>query len=107
MLRAINQNTFLYLCQSSDWQCLIEAEDEESAATIAIETIMADKKNDSRNISMFLAIKKLHNNLFIPEIEKEVKLFYSPIILANAGYYNEANKLDEIFKQEKDTENEQ
>ena len=98
MIRAINERTFLFLCQSSNWQCVIEAEDEESAATIAAETVM---KEEDKNISMFFAVKKLINNLFNLEIESEVKLFYAPITLANAGYYYEANKLEEMLSLEK------
>lgn len=105
MIRTINERIFLFLCQSSNWQCVIEAEDEESAATIAAENIMHNKDDEDKNISMFFAVKKLTNNLFNPELEAETKLFYAPIILANAGYYFEANKLEEIISLEK-TENE-
>jgi hypothetical protein len=101
MIRTINERTFLFLCQSSSWQCVIEAEDEETAATISAETIMRNKQDEDKNISMFFAVKKLINNLFNPEIDSEVKLFYAPIILANAGYYYEANKLEEILSLEK------
>ncbi len=99
MIRTINERTFLFLCQSSNWQCVIEAEDEESAATIAAEVIM---KEDDKNISMFFAVKQLANNLFNAELDPEAKLFYAPIILANAGYYHEANKLEEILSLKKD-----
>ena len=99
MIRVINQKAFLYLCQSSDWQCIIEAEDEETAATIAVENLMS-LKDKKLTMSMFVAVKQIVNNLFQEEDEKETKLFYSPIILANAGVYSEANVLDKDLKSE-------
>lgn len=99
MVRIINQTLFLYLCQSSDWQCIIESEDEESAATKAVESLFS-LKDKSLTMSMFVAVKKLVNNLFQEEDDPEVKLFYSPIILANAGFYTEANLLDKQLKSE-------
>lgn len=106
MIRTINQKTFLYLCQSSDWQCVVCAEDEEAAATLAVEYVMESKDSDTMNMGVAIVIKKLENNLFEQIKENEPKVFYAPIILANAGYYNEAQVLDNFFS-EQNPENEE
>jgi hypothetical protein len=105
MVRIINQISFLFLCQSSDWQCVIEAEDEETAATVAIESVMA-LEDKNLNMSMFIAVKQINNNLFQEQPDSETKLFYSPIILANAGFYNEANFLNKKLKTDIDYKDE-
>lgn len=102
MIRIINQSNFLYLCQSSDWQCIVESEDEETAATTAVEIAMS-LKDKSLNMSMFVAVKKIINNLFEDYEDVETKLFYSPIILANAGFHSEASILNEKLKIDCDT----
>lgn len=105
MIRIVNQSKFLYLCQSSDWQCIVESEDEETAATTAVEIALGFKDKDL-NMSMFVAVKRIHNNLFEDFEEPETKLFYSPIILANAGYHSEAAFLNEKLKTDFDELNE-
>ena len=101
MFRKVNSSTFLYLCQSADWQCVIQAEDHESAATQAVENLMTSS-GEGGNLSMVVTVTKLDNNIL--EIssneDKEIRTYYSPMILANAGFHNEAKKLDEILKQE-------
>lgn len=101
MLRKINRILNLYLCQSADWQCVLEAENEESAATIAVEKIMLSK-DQSFALSSMISVKKLSNNLIEYNEDFENIYFYSPIILANAGFHIEANNLHSILtKQEK------
>ena len=95
MIRTINEEQFLFLCQCADWQCIVEAEDEDTAATIAMENIMNDK--EKRSLSAVIAIKKLQNNLFVSSMEEEVQTFFSPLILANAGFHAEALKLQEFL----------
>ena len=100
MLRKINRVLNLYLCQSADWQCVLEAEDEESAATSAVEKIMFSKE-DVFALSSMVVVKKLSNNLIEGNEDFENVSFYSPIILANAGFHIEANNLHSILtKQE-------
>lgn len=111
MIRKVNTKYNLYLCQSCDWQTVIEAEDEESAATISVQKIMK-KESDEFSLSMVVAVIKLKNNIFDDFSEEEPKLFYSPLILANAGFHNESKNLHEILSKqdninfEEDQENE-
>lgn len=97
MLRKINRIINLYLCQSADWQCVLEAQDEESAATIAVEKIMLSKE-DVFSLSSVIVVKKLSNNLIEYNEDFENVSFYSPIILANAGFHFEANNLHSILE---------
>ena len=86
MLRKINYILNLYLCQSANWQCIIEANDEESAATSAIEKIMlSNNKEESFCLSTAVVVKRLSNNLLEPHDDFDPISFYAPVILANAG----------------------
>lgn len=105
MLRKINRVLNLYLCQSADWQCVLEAQDDESAATAAIEKIMLSKEA-SFSLSSMVVVKKLSNNLIEYNEDFESVCFYAPVILANAGFHAEANNLHSILvKQEKFLDN--
>jgi hypothetical protein len=108
MLRKINYILNLYLCQSANWQCVIESQDEESAATLAIEKIMlSSNKEENYCLSAALAVKKLPNNLIEPYDDFDAISFYSPIILANAGFHVEASNLHlKLQQQLDDLENE-
>ena len=66
MLRKINHVLNLYLCQSANWQCVIESEDEESAATTAVEMVMLNSKEDFYCLASTIIVKKLSNNLLDP-----------------------------------------
>jgi len=97
MIRKINNLEFLYLCQSADWQCIVESDSEENAATLAIENIMMTDESDKFSLTASIAIKKLDNNLFLDKEENEIIEFYSPMILANAGFHSEAKSLEELL----------
>ena len=95
MHRLINEIKFLFLCQNADWQCVIEAEDAEMAATLAVEQVF--KKKESAHLAEHFFVLKLPNNLEIFKTS-ETKVFSSPIILANAGLHTEAVKLQAFLK---------
>lgn len=108
MLRKINYILNLYLCQSANWQCIVEADDEESAATSAIEKIMfSNNKEESFCLSTAVLVKRLSSNLMEPQDDFDPISFYAPIILANAGFHVEANNLHlKLQQQIDDLENE-
>jgi hypothetical protein len=97
ILREITEEKFFYLCQNSNWQCVVEAEDELSAGTKVMENIMNDDKK--RSIGSHTIIKKLQNDLSHPFDENEKKIFFTPMLLADAGFHNESVKLKEFLDQ--------
>ena len=104
MIRRVNDTFCLFLCQSADWQCVVSAEDEESAACLAAENIMRFYK-DECSLSITILIKKLTNNLIETNIDSESVAFYSPTVLADAGYHNEAADLHNLLlNQEEENE---
>jgi hypothetical protein len=107
MLKKINRILNLYLCQSADWHCVVEAQDEESAATMAIEKIMFISKEDNFALSSTVVVKKLPNNLIERDENFNSVCYYTPMILANGGFHLEANNLHAILsEQQKEIDNE-
>lgn len=103
MIREVNELKFLFLCQSADWQCIVEAENEEIAATMAVENIMVvDEVKEKFSLSNSVAVKKIQNNLFQESEEEETVFFYSPMILANAGFHSEAKALEELIDKDRE-----
>lgn len=105
MIRRITDVTYLYLCQTADWQCIIEAEDEETAATIAIENAMAEENQEEKlGLTASVLVKKIQNNLYTQASEEDLQVFefYCPMILANAGFHSEAKSLEEFLDNEKE-----
>jgi hypothetical protein len=110
LLRKINNIKYLFLCQSADWQCVLEAEDEETAATLSVEKVMLfskDKQDDKFSLSMVIAVQKLPCNLIdeCSTLENSIA-YYSPVILANAGFHVESKNLHNFLQQQIDDENE-
>lgn len=106
MVREILSLTKFYLCQGGNWQAIVEAESTESAATKAIEKIMLET-SDEKKVSLSVAIQvlELSSDLIFSSQPKEVHVFYAPLILANAGFHNEAQKLQiHLDKQDEDDE---
>jgi hypothetical protein len=93
MVRKINYVLNLFVCQSANWQCIVEAEDYETAATMAVEKIMLASKDEHYCLSAVIVVKKITNNLLDSQESYETISYYSPIILANAGFHVEANNL--------------
>lgn len=100
MFRFINDNLYFFLCQSADWQCVIQAEDEESAATMAMEKLMFedDEKKSNYKLSVATVVEKLKNNMIEDGGAEEPVVFYTPLILANAGFHTEAANLEKVLE---------
>jgi hypothetical protein len=93
MLIKTNRVLNLYLCQSADWQCVVQAQDQESAATSALEIVMSNK-DQNFGLSTTIVVKKLSNNLL------EQNEDFEPLMLANAGFHLEAKNLHEILNKQ-------
>jgi hypothetical protein len=102
MLRKVNYILNLFLCQSANWQCIVEASDYESAATSAVEKVMLASKDEKFCLSAVVVVKKLSNNLLDSQESFETISYYSPVILANAGFHVEANNLHANLEKETD-----
>ena len=118
MFRKLSDTERFFLCQNADWQSVVQAEDEEQAATIAMELLMhesikkdllreedEDQVKASDNVAAVFAVKKITNNLFLNSEEIEAKFYYTPMIMADAGFHSEAKRLDLIFKEMSEKEN--
>jgi hypothetical protein len=102
-LRKISNVKYLFLCQSADWQCVVEAEDQETAATLAVEKVMLNCKDDGSKFSlaMVIAVQKLTSNLIEETSFLENSIaYYSPTILANAGFHVESKNLHNFLQQQ-------
>jgi hypothetical protein len=101
MFRFINNNLYFFLCQSADWQCVIQAEDEECAATMAIEKLMFEDENgkSTYKLSVATVVEKLKNNMIEDGgLYHDPVVFYTPLILANAGFHTEAANLEKVLE---------
>jgi hypothetical protein len=110
MIREVISSTSFYLCQGGNWQVVVEADSIECAATKAIEKIMLETQDDKKiSLSVAIHVLELNSDLVFNSSQKEVHVFYAPLILANAGFHNEAQKLlnhlEELDRE--DEENEQ
>jgi hypothetical protein len=112
MYRKVSEIKRFFLCQTADWQSVVFAEDEEQAATIAIEFLMREsfkkdfdpESDTSDNVSAALAVRMIPQNLFV-ESKIETKFFYTPMLMADAGFHSEAKRLDFLFKEKIESEN--
>ena len=86
-----------FLCQTADWQTIVLAEDELSAATKSIEETM--NESEKRGLAALILVKKISDDLTNKVFDSQS--FFTPMILADAGFHNEAIKLmDFIEKKE-------
>ncbi len=83
-----------FVCQTADWQTIVLAEDELSAATKSIEQIMSESKK--RNLAALILVKKITQDLTFKLIESQT--FFTPMILADAGFHNESVKLMDFLE---------
>lgn len=100
MVRETTDEMNFFLCQTASWQRVVLAEDELSAATKSLELTMAEA--DKKGLSAFILIKKITEDLTNEVFESQT--FFTPMILANAGFHNEALKLIDFLEKK---ENEQ
>lgn len=106
MIREIVSLTKFYLCQGGNWQIVVEAESAEDAATKAIERIMLETSAEKKvSLSVAIQVLELNSDLLFPAQPKEAHVFYAPLILADAGFHAEAQKLQiHLDKQDEDDE---
>ena len=97
MIRKITDGMCFFLCQTADWQTIVLAEDELSAATKSIEETM--NESEKRGLAALILVKKISDDLTNKVFDSQS--FFTPMILADAGFHNEAIKLmDFIEKKE-------
>ena len=87
--RKTNSELKFFVCQTADWQTVVLAEDAFSAAANFIEECM----NNSEKVPLaaLTLVQKMNEDLNDEPIE--TKIFFTPMILADAGFHNEAIKL--------------
>lgn len=100
VIRKITDGMYFFLCQTADWQTVVLAEDELSAATKSIEETM--KESEKRGLAALILVKKITEDLTSKVFESQT--FFTPMILADAGFHNEAIKLMDFLEKR---ENEQ
>ena len=106
MVREIASLTKFYLCQGGNWQAIVEAESKEQAATKAVEKIMLETSDEKKiSLSVAIHVMELNSDLVFDPSMKEIHIFYAPLILADAGFHNEAQKL-QIHLDKQNPENE-
>jgi hypothetical protein len=101
MLKKINRVLNLFLCHSADWHCVVEAQDEESAATMAVEKVMLTSREENFALSSTIVVKKISNDLIERDENFASVYYYTPMILANGGFHTEANSLHAILTEQK------
>lgn len=89
--RNVNSNiNYIFICQSAEWQIAVLSDSEENACTKAIEIIVNEKKTAPIGKYIFcLKVRPFDDS----NKTENWKSFYSPMILANAGFHTEAKKL--------------
>lgn len=98
MIRKITDGMYFFLCQTADWQTVVLADDELSAATKSIEETMSE--SEKRGLAALILVKKITEDLTSKVFESET--FFAPMILADAGFHNEAIKLMDFLEKKED-----
>lgn len=102
MIREITEGLYFFVCQTATWQTIVLAEDEASAATMAIEKAM--ECPEKKGLAALILVKKITDDLTNQVFE--TKTFFTPMILADAGFHNEAIKLMEFLERTKNEQQE-
>lgn len=102
MIREITEGLYFFVCQTATWQTVVLAEDETSAATIAIEQVMEDSQK--KGLAALILVKKITEDLTNQVFESQA--FFTPMILADAGFHNEAIKLIDFLEKTKNEQQE-
>jgi hypothetical protein len=100
VIREITDGLYFFVCQTATWQTIVLAEDEASAATRAVEQVM--EHSQKKALAALILVKKISEDL--TEGLFESKTFFTPMILADAGFHNEAIKLIEFLEKTKNDE---
>ena len=102
MIREITEGLYFFVCQTATWQTIVLAEDEISAATIAIEKVM--EHSEKKGLAALILVKKITEDLTSEVFESQT--FFTPMILADAGFHNEAIKLIDFLEKTKNEQQE-
>jgi hypothetical protein len=89
MIISKNNLKKLFVCHSADWLVVVNAEDEQEAAALAVFEAVehAGKKSDNFNIGMMISCKEINKN------DDSCSYIYSPTVLADAGFHDMAKQL--------------
>jgi len=94
VIREITDGKYFFLCQTASWQTVVLAEDELSAATKSVE--LAINESQKKGLAALILVKKLTEDLTDKVFESQT--FFTPMILADAGFHNEAVKLMDFLE---------
>jgi hypothetical protein len=98
VIRELTEGKCFFICQTANWQRVVLAEDEISAATKSIELTM--NETEKKGLAALILVKKITEDLTNEVSESEN--FFTPMILADAGFHNEALKLIDFLERKKD-----
>lgn len=102
MIREITEGLYFFVCQTATWQTVVLAEDEVSAAAKAIEG--AIENSQKKGLAALILVKKITEDLTNQVSESQT--FFTPMILADAGFHNEAIKLIDFLEKTKNEQQE-
>jgi hypothetical protein len=97
VIREITDGLYFFVCQTATWQTVVLAEDELSAATKSMEQVM--NESSKKGLAALILVKKISEDLTHKVFESET--FFTPMILADAGFHNESIKLMDFLEQNK------
>jgi hypothetical protein len=100
VIRETTDGLYFFICQTANWQTVVLAEDEVSAASKAVEE--AIDNSQKRGLAALILVKKISEDLTEGLFESQT--FFTPMILADAGFHNEAIKLIEFLEKTKNDE---
>jgi hypothetical protein len=96
MIRLIKNLKKFYLCQSGNWQTVVESNSEENAATKAVEKILLSEEDSANKYSFSAVVYSKRLPVYLDEDDSSTSntlIFFAPLIMANAGFHVEAAKL--------------
>jgi signal transduction histidine kinase len=102
VIREITDGLSFFLCQTATWQAVVLAEDELSAASKSIEQAM--NESSKKGLAALILVKKISEDLTEKVFESQT--FFTPMILADAGFHNEAITLIEFLEKIKNEQQE-
>lgn len=95
MIKLEDSEESFYFCTSANWQCVVKAEDLESAAQKALSLSIAELNDgDGAMLSPCLRIKKIHE-----DVENEDEFIRIDHVLADIGMHKESKAMFEILKE--------
>jgi len=89
MVKDIESQDDFYVVKLSDLECVILADSFEEAASDGIKKII-DNKGDKTNLSFWISVDRIKN------YEIETRLFYTPVILNDLGFFKLSKDLENL-----------